>query len=117
MVSLKESKCEICQSNSPRLTSEQFNSYLDQLPDWNKRVVENIERITKIFKFKNFKAAMDFSNQIGRIAEEQNHHPVISIQWGEGTVTWWTHAIDGLHLNDLIMAAKTDEIYHRLKFL
>ncbi|HKM77940.1 MAG TPA: 4a-hydroxytetrahydrobiopterin dehydratase, partial [Candidatus Bathyarchaeia archaeon] len=52
-----------------------------------------------------------FTNQVGKIAQAQSHHPVLVTEWGRVTVTWWTHKIKGLHRNDFIMAAKTDQIY------
>jgi 4a-hydroxytetrahydrobiopterin dehydratase len=54
---------------------------------------------------------MEFANQISIIAEQGDHHPALLIEWGRVTVTWWSHSIGGLHLNDFVMAAKTDEIY------
>ena len=44
------------------------------------------------------------------MAEEEGHHPALLTEWGRMTVTWWTHKISGLHRNDFIMAAKTDEL-------
>ena len=54
---------------------------------------------------------MEFANQISTIAEQGDHHPALLIEWSRVTVTWWSHSIGGLHLNDFVMAAKTDEIY------
>jgi 4a-hydroxytetrahydrobiopterin dehydratase len=54
---------------------------------------------------------MDFTNRVAVIAEEQGHHPLIVTEWGRVAVQWWTHKIKGLHRNDFIMAAKTDEIF------
>ncbi len=60
---------------------------------------------------KNFKQALQLTNQIGAIAEQEGHHPAILTEWGgRVTVSWWTHKIGGLHVNDFIMAAKTDEL-------
>jgi 4a-hydroxytetrahydrobiopterin dehydratase len=55
--------------------------------------------------------ALDFTNRVGELAEQQGHHPAIITEWGKVTVTWWTHKIKGLHRNDFIMAAKTDRLY------
>ncbi len=63
------------------------------------------------YKFSNFVAALDFTNRIGALAEAENHHPALLTEWGKSTVTWWTHKIKDLHLNDLIAASKTDAIY------
>jgi 4a-hydroxytetrahydrobiopterin dehydratase len=64
-----------------------------------------------VFRFKNFRQALEFTNKIGDIAEQEGHHPVIVTEWGRVKVSWWTHKIQGLHQNDFIMAAKTDELY------
>jgi 4a-hydroxytetrahydrobiopterin dehydratase len=69
-----------------------------------------MKRLEKAFKFKNFLHALEFTNKIGTIAEEENHHPLIITEWGRVTLQWWTHKIGGLHKNDFIMAAKTDEL-------
>ena len=61
--------------------------------------------------FGNFVDALAFTNRVGQIAEEEDHHPALLTEWGKVTVSWWTHKIRGLHRNDLIMGAKTDELY------
>ena len=61
-------------------------------------------------RFKNFEQALQFTNKLGTVAEQQNHHPAILTEWGKVTVSWWTHKIGGLHKNDFIMAARTDAI-------
>jgi 4a-hydroxytetrahydrobiopterin dehydratase len=83
---------------------------LQQLPEWEIVEVEGIKRLTRTYEFNNFMEAITFSNRIAVVAEEENHHPAIVIEWGKVTVNWWSHLIKGLHLNDFIMAAKTDEL-------
>jgi len=78
---------------------------------WQAREMDGVDRLEKVFKFKDFLEAMAFTNRIAVIAEEQGHHPLITTEWGGVTVQWWTHKIKGLHRNDFIMAAKTDEIF------
>jgi len=56
---------------------------------------------------------LEFTNKVGELAEKEGHHPALLTEWGRTTVTWWTHKIKGLHRNDFIMAAKTDELYQR----
>ncbi|HNR31180.1 MAG TPA: 4a-hydroxytetrahydrobiopterin dehydratase [Candidatus Hydrogenedentes bacterium] len=67
--------------------------------------------IEKRFKFPDFAGALAFTNAVGAIAEEQNHHPDILLAWGNVTVTVWTHKINGLTESDFIFAAKTEEAY------
>jgi len=69
------------------------------------------EQLCKEFKFKNFVEALAFTNKVGELAEAENHHPAILVEYGKVTVSWWTHVIGGLHKNDFIMAARTDSAY------
>ena len=71
---------------------------------------EGIPRLERVLTFPDFAAALEFTNAVGRLAEEQDHHPAILTEWGRVTVTWWTHKIRGLHRNDFVMAAKTDAL-------
>jgi len=68
-------------------------------------------RLEKAFQFKDFRQALAFTNRIAQLANEADHHPAILTEWGKVTVTWWTHKIKGLHKNDFIMAAKTEQAY------
>jgi len=91
-------------------TQIEIEEYLSQLPGWQIEVVSGVSRLQKTYKFKNFEQALQFTNKIGAVAEQENHHPAILTEWGKVTVSWWTHKIGGLHMNDFIMAAKTDAI-------
>jgi len=84
---------------------------LPAIPDWRVIVVDGVMQLTREFSFKNFAQALAFSNRVGELAEAENHHPAILTEWGKVTVTWWTHKIRGLHQNDLILAARTDQVY------
>jgi len=81
------------------------------VPDWQIVERDQVKRLERAFKFKNFVEALQFTNRVGELAEEEGHHPALLTEWGRVTVTWWTHKIKGLHRNDFIMAAKTDELY------
>jgi 4a-hydroxytetrahydrobiopterin dehydratase len=70
-----------------------------------------VKRLERTFRFRDFAAALGFTNRVGEIAEAEGHHPIITLSWGRVTVTWYTHDINGLHDNDFIMAAKTDELH------
>jgi 4a-hydroxytetrahydrobiopterin dehydratase len=82
-----------------------------QVPQWQVVERDGIKRLQRVFTFKDFAQALEFTNRVGRIAEEEGHHPAILTEWGRVTVAWWTHKIRGLHQNDFIMAAKTDRLY------
>ena len=109
MSELKEQKCVPC-TGVPAATEEEINEYKTQIPDWNIINEQDELHLQRVYKFPDFKTALDFTNSIGEIAEEEGHHPALVTEWGKVTVTWWTHAINGLHQNDFIMAAKCDDL-------
>lgn len=108
---LSEMACEVCHVGSPTVTEEEMAMYLPQLPEWKLVEREGANRLEREFRFPDFAAALAFTNQVGRIAEEEGHHPSILTQWGRVAVSWYTHKIKGLHRNDFVMAAKTDGLY------
>jgi len=110
MVSLSKETCEACRVDAPRISDEDLKVLMPNIPDWSVVVVDDVMRLAREYSFKNFAQAMSFSNRVGDIAEAAGHHPAILTEWGKVTVTWWTHKIKGLHKNDLIMAARTDEV-------
>jgi 4a-hydroxytetrahydrobiopterin dehydratase len=111
MINLAAGKCVACRAGEPTLTDAEIEDLLLHVHQWQVREVDGVKRLEKVFKLKNFVQALEFTNKIGSIAEEENHHPLIITEWGKVTVQFWTHKIGGLHKNDFIMAAKTDEIY------
>ena len=104
-------QCEACRVGAPAATETEIAAFMPQLPQWTVKEVDGVKRIERVFKFKNFVQALEFTNRLGEIAEQQGHHPAILTEWGRVTVSWWTHKIKGLHRNDFIMAAKTDRLY------
>lgn len=111
MTDLAKQKCVPCESDIPPLTEDETSQLMGEVPNWQLVKSERIPRLRRTFDFKNFVTALEFTNKIGELAEDQGHHPVIELTWGEVTVQWWTHNIKGLHKNDFIMAAKTNEVY------
>ena len=112
MTNLKTQQCEACRVGAPLVTEEEIQTFLPQIPEWKIVEVDNVKRLTRIYSFKNFTAALEFTNRVGELAEAENHHPAILTEWGRVSVSWWTHKIKGLHKNDFIASAKTDELYH-----
>jgi 4a-hydroxytetrahydrobiopterin dehydratase len=108
---LTHNTCVPCRGDEPPFTQAQIDEYKPQVPDWEVVVENDVPRLRRSFKFKDFVQALAFTQKVGQAAEEQGHHPVIRTEWGKVTVTWWTHKIKGLHQNDFIMAAKTDALY------
>jgi 4a-hydroxytetrahydrobiopterin dehydratase len=111
MINLTAGKCVACRAGEPTLTDAEIEDLLLQVQQWQVKEVDGMKRLEKVFKFKNFSEALEFTNKVGAIAEAENHHPLIMTEWGRVTLQWWTHIIKGLHKNDFIMAAKSDEIY------
>ena len=105
-MNLTEKKCKPCEGGVPAMTEAQANELLAQVPSW--KIID--WKVTKEFKFKNFLEAMEFVNKVAEIAEQEQHHPDISISYSKVGIKTWTHAINGLSENDFILAAKIDQI-------
>ena len=112
---LSQAQCEACRADAPKVSDDELKELLAHIPDWNIEVRDNIMQLEKIFPFKNFVRALEFTNKVGEIAEQEGHHPALTTEWGKVTITWWSHKIRGLHRNDFIMAARTNDIFHRLE--
>jgi len=105
---LAEKECVPCKGGVPPLKGEELKRYLDQLGHNWKAVNEH--HLEKEFTFKDFREALAFTNQVGELAETQNHHPDIYLAWGKVKVTIWTHKIDGLTESDFVLAAKIESL-------
>ena len=111
MERLLDSKCEACKADAPLVTAEEKKELMPQIPGWNIVEIDGIEQLTSSFAFEDYLSALDFVNKVANLAEEEDHHPEILLEWGKVTVSWWSHKIKGLHKNDLIAAAKTDSLF------
>jgi 4a-hydroxytetrahydrobiopterin dehydratase len=107
MTELAGKTCVPCKGGTPPLKGEELVDLRRQVPEWE--VVEE-HHLRRRFRFKNFREALHFVNEVGELAEEQVHHPDISFGWGYAEVTVWTHKIDGLTESDFIFAAKVDTL-------
>lgn len=105
---LANKKCVACEGGVPPLTREEIGKYLPQVPEWT--VSLDGKSIGREWKCRDFKTALEFTNKIGAIAEEEGHHPDVLLGWGKVCVTLTTHAIGGLSENDFILAAKIDAL-------
>jgi 4a-hydroxytetrahydrobiopterin dehydratase len=110
--SLREETCAPCRGGDPPASPEQRKEWLETLPEWSiEPDGSGIPELRRTFKFKDFKEALDFTVKLGELAEKQDHHPAVLVEWGRATVRWSTHKIKNLHRNDFVMAAKTDALY------
>ncbi len=108
-MSLAQKTCTPCQGGIPPLNKQEAEHYrAKSTPEW--ALVEDGRMIERQFTFKNYVEAEQFVLAVGKLAEEENHHPDISFGWGYATIRIQTHKIDGLHENDFILAAKIDGI-------
>lgn len=108
---LAAERCVACRPDSPRLTEAEFETLAPRIPEW--KIVErsDVPRLERVYRFPDFAKALAFTQRIGELAETEGHHPTLTTSWGRVKVRWWTHAIGGLHRNDVIMAAKSDQVY------
>jgi 4a-hydroxytetrahydrobiopterin dehydratase len=111
MSELTRMKCTACRGDEPTLTDAEIEELRPQVPEWQVVGREGIKRLERAFGFENFAQALSFTDRVGAQAEEEGHHPALLTEWGRVTVTWYTHKIGGLHQNDFIMAARTDELF------
>jgi 4a-hydroxytetrahydrobiopterin dehydratase len=107
---LASERCVACQPGAPTVTPDEQTELLASIPDWNIVDVNDIPHLRRVVKRKGWKPAVALANQVAELADAEDHHPAILIEWGRVTVEWWTHAIKGLHRNDFIMAAKVDSL-------
>ncbi|WP_144780258.1 4a-hydroxytetrahydrobiopterin dehydratase [Marinobacter maritimus] len=112
MSGLTDQHCEACNADAPKANDEEKRMLHKDIQDWEILSVDGEEQLRKTFKFRNFSQALAFTNKVGELAEAEDHHPAILLEYGKTTISWWTHAIGGLHKNDFIMAARTDSAYH-----
>lgn len=112
MEQLSHCRCQPCSGTSQPVANENLMELLEQVPEW--QLVESdqgVRQLERTFTFKNFLQALEFSANVGHLAESEGHHPTLVTEWGKVTVRWWTHAISDLHENDFVMAAKTNSLY------
>lgn len=101
--------CIPCRKGESPLTTDEVAQALAALPDWE--IQAEGKAIARRFTFKNYVQALTWVNTVSALAEEENHHPDIAFGWGYVDITFTTHAIGGLHRNDMVMAAKVSELH------
>ena len=111
MTELLKSSCEACRADAPVLMDNEIKELLSQIPSWKVFKEDNVKKIICSFVFLNYEDSRNFLNKVADLAEKEDHHPEIVLEWGKVTVTWWSHKIKGLHKNDFICASKTDALF------
>ena len=107
---LRQERCVACRRDAPTVTEAEITELHPQVANWELLELDGIQRLRRVFPADDFAQALEFTQRVGALAEKEGHHPALLTEWGRTTVTWWTHKIRGLHRNDFIMAAKTDEL-------
>jgi len=105
---LAHRQCIPCRGGVPPLKGDRLRDLLRQLGGGWKLIEEH--HLEKKYEFGDFQQALAFTNKVGQVAEEQKHHPVISLSWGWVKIEIWTHNIDGLTESDFVLAAKIDRL-------
>lgn len=111
MTELTQGACVPCRGGVPTLTPDEISALAPQVPSWRVTEKDGVSRLVREFSFKDFRQALDFTLQLGELADREQHHPDIHLTWGKVGVEIWTHKIRGLHRNDFILAAKSDALY------
>ena len=106
-MALADKVCVPCRGGVPPMQADEVSRLLRELDGW--QAPEN-HHLTKTYKFPDFKAALDYVDRVGEMAEEQGHHPDIYLAWGKVRVDVWTHKINGLTESDFVFAAKCDRL-------
>ena len=109
MNDLASSDCEACRIDAPKVSDYEANILLKEIDDWD-LINEGVKQLKKTFSFSSYRYSVDFTNKVADMADKEDHHPEITLEWGKVTVVWWSHKIQGLHKNDFICAAKTDQL-------
>ena len=109
MSDVASNTCEACRIDAPKVSDDEANILLNEIDNWD-LIHEEVKQLKKTFSFSSYKESVDFSNKVAKMADIEDHHPTITLEWGKVTVVWWSHKIKGLHKNDFICAAKTDQL-------
>jgi 4a-hydroxytetrahydrobiopterin dehydratase len=106
---LSGKSCMPCRGGVPPLTRSEAEELHSQAPEW--QFLDEAHRIERKFRFRNFREALNFVEEVGELAEAEGHHPDVCFGWGNATISLQTKKIKGLHENDFIMASKIDKIF------
>mgnify|MGYP000100083465 CR=1 FL=1 len=110
MTQLQQQQCILCRPDSDPVVGDALDRLMLDLEGWQLETLDSVNQLEKLFSFSDYAQSMAFTQRVGELAETEDHHPAILTEWGKVRVTWWTHSIKGLHINDFICAAKTDQL-------
>jgi len=107
---LASESCEACRIDAPKLSDAEINDLLNDIDGWD-LITEPVKQLKKEFNFADYQSSLAFVNAIAAMADQEDHHPLMTLEWGKVTILWWSHKIEGLHKNDFICASKTESLY------
>ena len=109
MSDLASNTCEACRIDAPLVSDDEISILINEIEGWDV-IDDGVKKLKKEFNFSSYRDSKDFTNKVADMADQEDHHPQIILEWGKVTVIWWSHKIKGLHKNDFICAAKTNNI-------
>lgn len=107
MFALADEKIILSKKGDAALGPDEIEEYMGKVRDWS-LIQDDCDKLCKTYSLPDYETAVALTRKIAAVAEQVNHHPVITLEWGKVTISWWTHVIGGLHKNDFILAAKCD---------
>lgn len=110
MTKLASESCEACRIDAPKLSDAEITDLLNDIDTWD-LITEPVKQLKKEFNFPDYQSSLAFVNAIAAMADQEDHHPLMTLEWGKVTILWWSHKIEGLHKNDFICASKTESLY------
>ncbi len=110
MTQLKDRECEACCKGAPLATQEEIDEMMPEIPDWEMIEDDGIKKLTRTYTLSNFAEALAFTIKVGELADDVGHHPTLITEWGRVQVIFFSKKIQGLHVTDFIMAARTDSL-------
>lgn len=108
MSELADKDCIPCEEGGDPMTPNEAEALMPKLNGW--MLVDGAHMLAKGYTFKDFKETMAFVNKVAELAEEEGHHPDMTVSYGSLGIELMTHAVGGLSENDFILAAKIDKI-------
>jgi 4a-hydroxytetrahydrobiopterin dehydratase len=112
-MSLAEQKCVPSPSGTPPLSPERSTALLKEVGgDW---ALDAQGHLACAFLFPDFRQALAFADEVGAIADAEDHHPDLHVSWGKCTVELWTHSVGGLSESDFVLAAKAERVFREPK--
>jgi 4a-hydroxytetrahydrobiopterin dehydratase len=111
MGNLERQACTACREDSPAATDLEIAQFLPEISNWSLEIKRKGRQLSRVYRFRNFLKALQFTEAVGAMSELEGHHPRIVTEWGRVAISWRTHSIQDIHRNDFIMAARTDQLF------